>query len=155
MRTDLLGDRETMPQSRAGLIAVLAGVVAGGGVLGIGGRIAMAALPLLTGAQPRFTWAGSFEVVLLGTLYGGVGGFVLAFLRRIRPMASRGAGAAFGLLMLGIAWLTSPVGRATAPTVRVGVPVVLAVAAVVFVAYGVLACTLAHRWSERPRASAA
>ncbi|MBX3132307.1 MAG: hypothetical protein KF689_02815 [Gemmatimonadaceae bacterium] len=135
--------------------AILAGAVAGLGVLGVGGRLAMAALPFITGAPTRFSWGGSLEVVLLGTIYGAIGGIALALLRRTRVMAVPGASTGFGLLMFGVAWLTSPVGRATAPTAPVAIPIVLAFSAGVFVAYGMLASSLARQWSGSAKATAA
>ncbi len=139
-----------MPKWQTGLRTMLAGGVTGLVVLGVGGRLAMAALPLATGSHPRFSWGGSIEVVLLGTIYGGFGGGALALLRRTRVMAVPGAAAGFGLLMFGIAWATSTVGRATAPTAPVSVPVVLALGAVIFVVYGLLADALARRWNRLP-----
>jgi hypothetical protein len=135
---------------RAGLRADLRAILAGGGagfaVLGLGGRLTMAALPILTGSRPRFTWGGSIEVVLLGSIYGACGGVALALLRRTRWHAVPGAQLWFGLLMFGAAWATSAVGRSTATSAPVAAPIVGGIAALIFVAYGVLATALAKWW---------
>lgn len=71
-----------MTRWRSDVRTVLAGGVTGFAILGVGGRVAMAALPLFTGARPRVSWGGSLEVVLLGFIYGVCGGVLLALLRR-------------------------------------------------------------------------
>ena len=52
------------------LIGILAGLMAGTLVLGIGGRLLMRAMAILGGRSGGFSWDGSLEVVLLGTLIG-------------------------------------------------------------------------------------
>lgn len=136
-----------MAHWRADIRVVLAGGVAGVAILGVGGRMAMATLPLLTGLRPRFSWGGSLEVVLLGSIYGAFGGVVLALLRRTRFVTLPGAPLIFGLMMLGSAWASSSVGRATAATAPVAEPLVWLLAAMFFITYGFAASSLATRWS--------
>lgn len=135
-----------MTQWRSDARAVLAGGVAGFAILGVGGRVAMAALPFLTGARPRFSWGGSLEVVLLGSIYGVFGGVLLALLRRTHFVTLAGAPLLFGLMVFAGAWASSGVGRATAVTAPVPAPVVWLLAATCFLAYGILANALAVRW---------
>lgn len=136
-----------MTRWRSAVRTVLAGGVAGFVVLGVGGRAAMAALPLLGGTRPRFSWGGSLEVVLLGSIYGACGGVLLALLRRTRFVTLAGAPLILGLFMFVSAWASSGVGRATAVTTPVPESVVWVLAAMSFLGYGVLASALATRWS--------
>jgi hypothetical protein len=69
----------------------LAGTVSGALVLGVGGRLAMAALPVVRGVSPRFSWLGSLEVVLLGAAHGSAGELVWAALWRRWRSAARTA----------------------------------------------------------------
>ncbi len=142
-----------MNRWRYEITAVLAGTVAGGAVLGVGGRLAMAALPLLTGARPRFSWGGSFEVLLLGTGYGALGGIVLAALRWVPLPLATMRGVALGLMLLAFAWASSPVGRATAPTAPVPISMILLISALLFLIYGIVTEALVRRWSS-PEAGA-
>lgn len=135
-----------MKRWRSDLAAVLAGTIAGGVVLGVGGRLAMAALALATRERPRFSWGGSLEVVLLGTFYGAVGGVLLAVLRRFWPRAGALRGIVLGGILIGVAWASSTVGRQTATGAPVGLLTILAISVGVFLVYGVVADVLASRW---------
>lgn len=141
-----------MPRiARDDMIAVAAGALSGALLLGIGGRLAMTALPLITGGRPSFSWGGSFEVVLLGAIYGLAGGGVLAYLRRRSPGGVLRRGLLLGAVMLAAAWATSSVGRSTASGAPVSVPLVVALSVIPFLGYGVLAEYLRQRWSAPPR----
>lgn len=143
-----------MPRiARDDMLSVAAGAVSGALSLGLGGRLAMAALPLLTGGRPSFSWGGSFEVVLLGALYGVAGGVVLAYLRRRPPHGVVRRGLLLGVLLLAAAWVTSSVGRSTAIGAPVSVLVVVALSGIPFLLYGLLAEFLRERWSA-PRGGA-
>ena len=100
-----------MKRWRLYVAAIVAGTVAGAVVLGVGGRLAMAALAIAGGDGPRFSWGGSLEVLLVGTFYGAIGGVLLAASQRIWPRVGRWRGAGLGAALLGIAWATSTVGR--------------------------------------------
>jgi len=131
---------------RSDLASVAAGFVAGIIVLGIGGRLAMAALPTLTGTRPVFSWGGSVEVVLLGAMYGAVGGVILALLIRLGRPVGATRGLLLGVLLLGAAWASSSVGRSTARSAPVALPAVVLIGGVVFLGYGILADKLERRW---------
>jgi hypothetical protein len=136
---------------RSDLAAVLAATAAGVVVLGVGGRLAMAALSIANRKRPEFSWGGSLEVVILGTFYGAVGGVLLALLRRVWPQGKHWRGIALGGILLGVAWASSTVGRQTAAVAPVSILAVLAISLVVFVVYGVAANILADLWQpEQP-----
>jgi hypothetical protein len=132
------------------LLALAAGALAGALVLGVGGRLLMAALVLLVGGQPSFTAGGSLTVVAVGTGYGAVGGLLVLLLLRRRPGGRLLAGVLLGLLLLGVAWLTSPVGRRAAAG---RLALILALAVPTFVVWGLLATVLLARWHARRGAS--
>jgi hypothetical protein len=124
-------------------LAVLAGTVSGCIVLGVGGRAVMTFTALLAGVPPRFSWAGSLEVVILGAIYGAVGGVLLAVIRRRWPGGGLRGGLALGALLCGIAWLTSAVGRDTARSSPVAIGVLVGCSVLAFLLYGVAAAWLA------------
>lgn len=62
--------------------ALLAGAVAGLGALGLGGRLAMAALVLAGGSRPEITLGGTLEVLVVGADYGAAGGLLALGMRR-------------------------------------------------------------------------
>ena len=132
-----------MARLRAVLLAFAAGALAGALVLGMGGRLLMAALVLQAGGQPSFTAGGSLAVVAVGTGYGAVGGLLLLLFLRRRPGAGLRAEALLGLLLLGVAWVTSPVGRRAAAG---RLALVLGLAVPAFVIWGLLATVLLARW---------
>lgn len=134
--------------------ALLAGGIAGALVLGVGGRVLMAALPVLSGAAPRFSWGGSLEVVALGSGYGVVGGAVLGALDRLAQRAGAARGLTAGALLCTLAWLSSPVGRSTAKGAPVPLTVVVMISVVTFAVFGLVADRLLRRCLER-RAPAA
>jgi len=59
----------------------LIGAGVGAMVLGIGGRLAMRGIAVLSGAPPSFTFGGSLRVVLMGALSGLGGAWILKVLR--------------------------------------------------------------------------
>ncbi|HYU08748.1 MAG TPA: hypothetical protein VEK77_05140 [Gemmatimonadales bacterium] len=59
----------------------LIGAGVGAVVLGIGGRLAMRGIAVLSGAPPSFTVGGSLRVVLMGALSGLGGAWILKILR--------------------------------------------------------------------------
>lgn len=52
------------------LIGILAGLISGTLILGIGGRLMMRAMAIIGGLTGGFSWGGSLEVVTLGALIG-------------------------------------------------------------------------------------
>ncbi len=59
----------------------LIGAGVGAVVLGVGGRLAMRGIAVLSGAPPSFTVGGSLRVVLMGALSGLGGAWILKVLR--------------------------------------------------------------------------
>lgn len=61
------------------------GIGIGAVVLGIGGRIAMRGIGVLSGAPPGFSLGGSLTVVLMGAVAGFAGALILMTLRFFLP----------------------------------------------------------------------
>ena len=112
----------------------------------------MRALAMASRNSEGFSWGGSLEVVALGAFYGAVGGVLLAVLQRVWPRAGRWRGIALGVILLGIAWASSSVGRQTAAAAPAGVLTVLGISLGIFLVYGVVADILARIW-QPPAAS--
>ena len=74
------------PLLRNVLAGLLGGLISGILVLGIVGRLLMRGIAILAGGSGNFSWEGSLEVVLLGTLIGLVSG---AFMGLSLPFAMR------------------------------------------------------------------
>jgi hypothetical protein len=64
---------------------LLLGAASGALILGIGGRIAMRGIAVLSGGMPGFSWGGTMTVVLLGALSGLAGAIVLTGVRLLLP----------------------------------------------------------------------
>lgn len=88
------------PSRRDWLIAALLGVGIGAVVLGIGGRVAMRGIVLLSGGAPGFSIGGTATVVLLGALAGLVGAIALMLLRLALPRRPIVRGAAYWLFLV-------------------------------------------------------
>ncbi len=139
-----------MTAGRDSGIALLAGAGAGLVALGVGGRVAMAALVLAAGGRPDVTLGGSLEVLAVGTGYGAAGGLLALGLRRpLTAPRMLGRGGALGLGLLAIAWLTSRVGRSAASGLAATRPLAIALAVICFVGYGLLVEGFLHRWVDR------
>ena len=52
------------------MLGILAGLISGTLILGIGGRLMMRAMAIIGGLTGGFSWGGSLEVVILGALIG-------------------------------------------------------------------------------------
>mgnify|MGYP001321706265 CR=1 FL=1 len=61
------------------------GVASGALILGIGGRIAMRGITVMSGGMPGFSWGGTMTVILLGALSGLAGALVLVGVRVVFP----------------------------------------------------------------------
>lgn len=64
---------------------LLLGVASGALILGIGGRIAMRGITVMSGGIPGFSWGGTMTVILLGALSGLAGAVVLLGVRAMLP----------------------------------------------------------------------
>jgi hypothetical protein len=64
---------------------LLLGAASGALILGIGGRIAMRGIAVLSGGMPGFSSGGTMTVVLLGALSGLAGAIVLTGVRLLLP----------------------------------------------------------------------
>lgn len=73
------------PSPRDWLIGILPGSGIGAVVLGIGGRVAMRGIALLSGAASGFSFGGTATVILLGALSGLAGAIVFVGLCWLLP----------------------------------------------------------------------
>lgn len=80
------------------VLACIAGLVSGLLILGLGGRTLMRLLAFTTPEDPRFSWAGTLQIIALGGVWGTLTG-PLVLLTRPR-LENWFAGALFGLLVL-------------------------------------------------------
>lgn len=74
-------------------MALALGAVVGAIFLGVGGRIAMRIFAVMDGRDPGFTIGGTLPVILMGAIWGTLGGFLLWLGRRLfkRSPVARGA----------------------------------------------------------------
>ena len=77
--------RPQLPPWRDWVRCSLIGIAVGGLVLGIGGRVAMRGIAVLSGAPPGFSFGGSLTVVFLGAVAGLAGALILMLLRTLLP----------------------------------------------------------------------
>ncbi len=127
----------------------LAGLLAGFLVLGVGGRVAMRLAAYTTPEPPELTLAGTLQVILAGTIWGGVTAPLLLSLGGLRSAARWSVGPALGLLTLGLAVLAVASlagfgGRIVAPPAFIVLSAALFPG--LFVLHGIVVDRLATRW---------
>ncbi|HEX9579670.1 MAG TPA: hypothetical protein VF970_01060 [Gemmatimonadales bacterium] len=123
------------PSPRRFLTTVLLGAGSGALFLGVGGRLVMWLFALATSRPPAFTLRGTLGVTLAGAIAGVIGSFFLMALRRFLPVRAALRGLAFAILCYLLA----------IPGFRPPVPLVFALFAPVFLAYGVVLVTVEAR----------
>lgn len=84
-------------------------------------------------------------MLLVGTGYGALGGALLPPLRRASRAATVPTGAVLGIVLFGLAWVTSPAGRGAASGLGERLPLAMGLAAGAFIGYGLLAAWLFAR----------
>jgi len=126
------------------LTALLVGTATGALFLGVGGRLVMRALALAAGRPPGFSFGGTFSVVLSGAIAGFVGGVLLFAAARFVPVVLRFRGLIFGVFCYALA----------SPGFRPPQPLVFALFAPTFLAYGVATVMLYERFARSARGSA-
>src|SRR2546422_2696966 len=114
---------------------LLLGVATGALFLGAGGRLVMRLFALATGRIPSFSARGTLTVVLAGAVAGAVGGLILFALARLLPRRPWLRGLTLGAVCYVVA----------IPGFRPPQPLVFALFAAAFLAYGL---TLAVLWSR-------
>jgi hypothetical protein len=128
---------------------ILAGLLAGLLILGLGGRLVMRILSYTTAAPPRFTVAGTLQVLAAGTVWGGVTAPLWLLLDRMR--SRRLSGLQFGVIVLGLASVGFAVlaalsGPLIAPlTFRLLGALLFGM---LFLGHGWLVDSLATRWTQ-------
>jgi hypothetical protein len=135
------------PRWASRLLRVAAAGAVAGTVLGVLGRLAMAALAVVGGGAPRFSLGGSFEVVAFGLLVGVPAAAVFALWLRFAPGRDLLKGLAFGLALFALLLLLPPPAARSAAAGAPAVVLRTAVAlfAAVFAAYGLLLGWLTRR----------
>lgn len=133
---------------------VLAGLVAGFLVLGVGGRIAMRLTAFTAPEPPQLTVAGTAQVLLAGAAWGAVTAPLLLLMDGLRPRLRWGVGLIFGVLVLVLAGLAVGLvlgmsGRIVAPPAFIVLSAVLFPG--LFVLHGVGTDWLLHWWMRLPR----
>jgi hypothetical protein len=96
-----------------------AGALLGAAILGVGGRLAMAAIASSAGAKPSFTVGGTLTVVALGAASGLAGGIIALVsrwaMRRLMPSRAWPQHVLFAVLLLLVTLRglhgTVPIGR--------------------------------------------
>ncbi len=136
-----------MSPVRSIAIALATGGIAGLVVLGLGGRLAMAALVVARDARPAVTLGGSLEVLAVGTGYGAVGGLLALGARRmLGPRTGRWQGVGLGLALLVAAWMTSSAGRGAAAGLAAQRTLAVGLAVLCFGGFGLLLDALLASW---------
>ncbi|MGQ0542282.1 MAG: hypothetical protein ACT4O9_10605 [Blastocatellia bacterium] len=87
------------------LIATAFGWIAGL-FIGVGARIGMWSIPFFNGAESRFSWGGTFDVILAFSLYGIALGIIYELIFR---KLLRDRGFLYGLLITLVTWY--PLGK--------------------------------------------
>lgn len=126
------------------LTALLIGTVTGTLFLGVGGRLVMRALALAAGTPPGFSFGGTFSVIVSGAIAGFVGGVLLFVAARFVPVLLRLRGLIFGVLCYVLA----------TPGFRPPQPLVFALFAPTFLAYGMATVMLYERFTRGERGPA-
>ncbi|HEX9705670.1 MAG TPA: hypothetical protein VGA20_10515 [Gemmatimonadales bacterium] len=76
---------DTRPTRRDWLACSLLGVGIGTVALGIGGRVAMRGIAMLSGTTPGFSWGGTMTVIFLGAVSGLAGALFFMGVRLLLP----------------------------------------------------------------------
>ena len=119
---------------------LLLGAASGALFLGAGGRLVMRLFALATGRFPTFSVRGALNVVLAGAMAGAVGGLILFALARWLPKPPWLRGLTFSAVCYLVA----------IPGFRPPQPLVFALFAPVFLAYGFTVVMLWGRVVDRP-----
>ena len=127
------------------LLALVSGAVTGVLVLGIAGRVSMAAVALVTGYSLNLSLRGLLEVAVTGTVVGAVGGILLLVPRRMRRTVDLARGMLVGATLFVCSLLVSWVSGRIDFGVHASL-LTLSMVASVFVVYGVGADALLTRF---------
>ena len=119
---------------------LLLGAASGALFLGAGGRLVMRAFALATDRFPTFSVGGSLHVILAGAIAGAVGGLILFALVRWLPKPPWLRGLTFSAVCYLVA----------IPGFRPPQPLVFALFAPAFLAYGFTVVMLWARVVDRP-----
>jgi hypothetical protein len=119
-------------------IGLFCGMMAGGVVLGAGGRMVMRALAVIAEREVEFSFGGTIEVVAFGAITGSIAGAAFVAIKKYLPGSTPLKGMLFGLLaFLAMAIVRTPsVERSVAAFEGFLSPIVLMFGAV-FLFYGI------------------
>jgi hypothetical protein len=136
-----------VPVHPSAVSALAAGAIAGALVLGLIGRMATAAVALVTGHPPNLSLNGLLEVAVAGALLGILGGLLLLAFRR-----GRQTGVVRGVLVGVTLFLASVLASWLAGRVEFGVPasgLMFSVVALVYAGWGLSADALLTRFERK------
>ncbi len=132
-------------------VGLWAGLV-GGLVLGLGGRIVMRVLALITGTGGGFSVGGTLEVVLTGLVIGLPAALLFSVVRGFIPGSGWWKGPAFGAaLLLSLVLLPPPAARSAAAGLG-HLPLTVTLFGVLFVLYGLIVEAAIRRWTSEEHA---
>jgi len=132
-------------------LALFIGAVTGALVLGIIGRAATAGVGLITGNALNLSLKGGLEAVIVGTLVGAVGGFLLLLLRSVQGGSELARGITVGAILFVCSYLVAWIsGKITFSLSSIKL-FTIGVVAIMFIVYGVFADALLTRFESRGR----
>lgn len=85
--------------------AMLAGGIAGTLILGVVGRLVMAGVALVAGRDLNLSFRGLIEVIIIGAVWGGLGGLVLVVIRSLVAPTRRAHTLTLAAVLFGASFL--------------------------------------------------
>jgi hypothetical protein len=119
-------------------LALLVGAISGAFVLGIAGRFVMAGVALFTNNNPNLSNSGFWEVILLGTYIGIVGGVLLLLIKKIFPRWGLLNGIVIGVILFICSWFISNVASKTELTTYTSRWLTFIAVAFVYIIFGII-----------------
>jgi hypothetical protein len=119
-------------------IGLFCGMMAGGVVLGVGGRMVMRALAVIAEREVDFSFSGTIEVVAFGAIIGSIAGAAFVAIKKYLPGATPLKGMSFGLLtFLALAIVRLPSVERSAVAFEGFLPPIVLMFGAVFLLYGI------------------
>jgi hypothetical protein len=124
--------------------------IAGGFVLGIGGRIIMTLIAISEGSVESPTLGGSIEVLLTGIIIGVPARLVFSGLRKYLPFKGLWRGALWGavLFMILVVFVPEPASSAISGIGSHIIPLTIGLFGLLFIVYGLVMEAVIRRWGS-------
>jgi hypothetical protein len=128
---------------------MLSGAVAGVVILGLVGKIAMVIVSLLMGSNTNLSLSGIYEAIIIGTVFGIIGGLIQIPVGRIKEFSMFVQGIVIGLILFALSILLSTLF--TRMKFDFSVAQLLTFAAIfgIYVFYGVSVITIVNWFRSR------